>query len=267
MKRVIIALDRSPEAENALNYAAEAAAERNYELILFSVQNVSIHVLNSRLPASELNADLAAKERWLKEKAVQTKEKFGVAATAYFDTGSFFEALQDCIHHTGGEMLVMGMAQKSLEQDMLGNTTTTAINRLKIPVLSIPIEATYKGISKIVFACDIARGIHKEVLEKVRSIAADFGARVEVFNVSGAVTRLAQNKPEIDRSLRGISYYYNSVASSDIIGAIRQEVLDQNADLLVMVPYKYGFWSSLVHKSKTRVMASGSQVPLLTIHL
>ncbi|HBI90470.1 MAG TPA: universal stress protein, partial [Sphingobacterium sp.] len=30
---------------------------------------------------------------------------------------------------------------------------------------------------------------------------------------------------------------------------------------------KYGFWSSLTHRSKTRMMASGLDVPLLTISI
>jgi len=267
MKRIIVAVDRSAEAENALIYAANAAVERQYELTLFSAQYISIHSLHSRLPARELNADLRAKEKWLKDKAAQIENDFGVTTHSYFVSGSFFEELQACIEDTRADMVVMGMAEKSLEQDMLGNTTTAAINRLKIPVLAIPLKAVYQGIKNIVFACDMARAIEQEVLQKVHDIAAESGARVEVFNVNKAVEDLSRYAVDIESSMQGITYYYNSVASSDIISAIKKEVQDQNADLLIMVPYKYGFWGSLVHKSKTRVMASGSNVPLLSISI
>ncbi|MFV0572463.1 MAG: universal stress protein, partial [Xanthomarina gelatinilytica] len=71
----------------------------------------------------------------------------------------------------------------------------------------------------------------------------------------------------IKEGLSGIRYYFRNVASIQIIDAIHTEVKQMEADLLIMVPYKYGFWDSLVHRSKTRVMASESSVPLLSLPL
>jgi hypothetical protein len=34
-----------------------------------------------------------------------------------------------------------------------------------------------------------------------------------------------------------------------------------------MMPNKYGFWGSLIHRSKTRIMASGSEIPLMSLPL
>jgi nucleotide-binding universal stress UspA family protein len=36
------------------------------------------------------------------------------------------------------EMIVMGMEEKSLEQELLGNTTTSIIKKLRTPVLAVP---------------------------------------------------------------------------------------------------------------------------------
>ena len=67
--------------------------------------------------------------------------------------------------------------------------------------------------------------------------------------------------------LQGTNYYYKNVASNVIIEAIQDEITQINADLLIMVPHKYGFWDSLVHISKTRKMASRSEIPLLSLPL
>ena len=268
MKKIIVASDSSIEADNALAYAAKAAVEKDYELILFSLQNFSIHVLNARLPPNSLDSHLQAKEKQLRKKAEMVAKEFGIKVTPYFTTGIFFEEMERCIAETDADMLVMGMAEKSVEQDMLGNTTTAAISKLKIPVMAIPLGVTYKGIKTIVFACDIERGVHKQVLEKVHKIVRSFGAEMDIFNVTTAVDELSEsNKQSIDESMSGVNYYYNDVVSEDVIQAIRDEVVAKKADILIMIPYKYGFWSSLVHKSKTRVMASGSNIPLLSIHL
>ncbi|MNH31162.1 hypothetical protein D3C79_915000 [compost metagenome] len=62
-----------------------------------------------------------------------------------------------------------------------------------------------------------------------------------------------------------VVYYYRNTESTEVIKAIKQEVLDTQTDLLVMIPQKHGFWSSLMHRSKTRAMASGNNIPLLSI--
>lgn len=47
--------------------------------------------------------------------------------------------------------------------------------------------------------------------------------------------------------------------------AIAAEIKEIKADFLVMMPQKRGFWEAVVHRSKTRLMASGLQIPLLSI--
>lgn len=268
MKKIIVATDYSPEAENALQYAAGAAATMGYELILFSLQNASIHVLNARLPADSLNAHIDAKKEYLKEKAKAIQQKFGIEVLPYFATGVFFNKLKQCITRTGADMVVMGMAPHSIEQEVMGNTTTAALHQIQVPVLAVPVNASYNGIKHIIFACDILRGVHKQVLRKVHDIAGEIGARVEIFNVSNVIKIPADShRKDIDESMTGVTYYYHDVASDDVISAIKEEIIMQKADLLIMVPYQYGFWSSLVHKSKTRIMAAGNSIPLLSLHL
>jgi hypothetical protein len=69
----------------------------------------------------------------------------------------------------------------------------------------------------------------------------------------------------IDDGLEGIDYYYKNVQSDSIIEGIANEVKSVAADLLIMVPEQHGFWGSMVHRSKTRIMASGLNIPLFSI--
>lgn len=273
MKRIIIATDFSVEAENAMHYAAAAASERNYEVILFTLQNISIHALNSRISAEGLDQLIKKYQEKLDKVATKLAADYGISVTPYFAMGDFYEELPKCFEAHMADMVVLGMAQKSLEQDLLGNTTTQSLHRLTFPIMAIPLSAKYKGIKNILFACDIVRGVHKEVLERVKSFSQDFGSKVEVFHVSNKVAELIQEKAsnthleEIEQEFSGISYQYKNIQSHEIVKAIKEEVELIQADLLVMVPYRYGFWASLVHKSKTRVMASNNSIPLLSLPL
>lgn len=272
MKKIIVATDFSAEADNAMHYAATAASDGKYEVILFTLQNISIHALNSRISPEALDQLIKKYQEKLNVVSAKLAADYAIKVTPYFAMGDFYEELPKCYEAHHADMVVLGMAQKSLEQDLLGNTTTQSLHRLKFPILAIPLSAKYKSIKNILFACDIVRGVHKQVLENVKSISTDFGAKVEVFHVSNKVAELKQDiianqLAEIRQEFKGISYQYKNVQSNEILKAIKTEMENIQADLLIMVPYRHGFWASLIHKSRTRVMASSNNIPLLSLPL
>jgi nucleotide-binding universal stress UspA family protein len=269
MKKIIIATDYSAEAENAADYAAAVAAEQGHELILFNASEMSIHALNARLSADAMDSMLASYQTNLIQAAGALGKKYQVKVTPYLATGNFYESLVACINQFEADAVVMGMASKSIEQDLMGNTTTAAIHKLPFPILAIPITTQYHGIHNILFACDLEKGVQDTVVERVHEMAKTFGATVEVFYVENKTVELQEAIEAehvcIDKTFEGIDYYYKNMPSSSIIDAIQAEIKNTNADLLVMAPYKYGFWGSMVHRSKTRMMASGNNVPLLSL--
>jgi len=273
MKTIIIASDFSAEAENATMYAATAAAQRGYKVVLFTLQNISVHALNARISAASFDQLLAVYQAKIADIASSLSDLYGIEVLPHMATGNFYEELERCIHQHQADLVVMGMAERSLEQDLLGNTTTVAINRLKFPVLAIPSGARFTGIQKILFASDMLRGVHKSILQKVKEFAADFGAAVEVFHVRDKVAEIVHssiaqtNLDSVKEALSGITYYYKNVQSKLVIAAIKEEMESTAADLLIMVPYKHGFWNAMIHRSKTRIMASGISIPLLSLPL
>ncbi|WP_313268569.1 universal stress protein [Sphingobacterium sp.] len=272
MKRIIVATDYAEEAEHALKFIMEVFAGKEYELVLFSLQNPSIHAMNARLSPDSMFKIFEHQSKVLRHKAEAITAESGVLTIPYLAAGLFYDQITKCIQETNADLLVMGMAKRSFDQDMLGNTTTAAISKLKIPILSIPLGAKFTDLEHILFACDIVRGVQKEILEKVKDFAAEFGAVLEVLNIRKTVEQLNEEKGKETREaindVMGIvSYYYKNVTSNEVVKAIRDEVRESSTDLLVMIPYKYGFWSSLTHRSKTRMMASGLDVPLLTISI
>lgn len=271
MKTIIITADFSKISDNATLYAMQAAEVIGARVILFHLHVVSVHASNARLSPSSLQLSLDQNKELLEKRAEELQNQFQIDVSIAWRTGDFYTELSKVIDESQADLVVMGMAKKSVEQDLLGNTTTAAINKLKIPILAIPEEARFKGIRKVLFACDIARGVQARVLEQVRKLALSFEADVEIFHVSDKIKGMSEHDlpPHLVNAfgdgLDGINYSYKNVASNAVLYAIEQEVKDMNADLVIMVPYKYGFWGSLIHKSKTRAMASGIQKPLLSI--
>lgn len=273
MKTILIATDFSPEASNATVYASNFAADTESKIILFHLYHVSIHALNARVQSSSMDELMAVSRKRLFDAATKLSEVYKIEVVPMWSMGNFQEELQKTIDTTQADIVVMGMVSDSIEQDLLGNTTTAALQSLKFPLLAVPLHAKYTGLKKILFACDITRGVHKTILEKVKDIALRLGAAIEIFHVSKKIFELENRENALHPTapfadgLHGTNYYYKHVASNAIIEAIQEEIAEINADLLIMVPYKYGFWDSLVHISKTRMMASRSEIPLLSLPL
>jgi len=271
MITIIAATDFSDVAENALEYAAAAARQGNARLVLFNSFILPVHAANTLLPASSIQSLMDDNKKKLENRAAQLAEKYGIQVD--FDTNFSFveDEMEAIIAKYDASVFVLGMAPKSLEQDLLGNTTTAAIKKMKFPVLAIPAGAEFKGIKKILFACDVLRGVPKTILSRIKDAAISLNAEVEVFNVSNAIEELQSDQPTlpaddaIGNGLDGVSYYYKNVKSNAVIKEIAREIKAIDADLLIMIPNKYGFWASLVHRSKTRLMASGLEIPLFSI--
>lgn len=268
---IIVATDFSEVAENAVEYAAAIAKHTNSRLILFNSFVIPIHAANTLLPASSIQKLLTDNEIRLIESALALSLDYDIEV-GHESTMAFVEdELKALLLKYEASLVVLGMNTKSLEQDLWGNTTTSAIKKLKFPVLAVPLGAKFEGTRKVLFACDVLSGISEKVLAQVKELAVSLTAEVEVFNVNEALEELKAEGADrlstnaIDDGLEGISYYYKNVKSNAVIAEIEKEIEIFGADMLVMVPKKYGFWASLVHRSKTRMMASGLHIPLLSI--
>lgn len=274
MKTIIVATDFTPVAENAVEYAAAAAKQIGARLVLFHLHVVSIHAVNARVSPSALQDMIDRNRERFEARGEVIRKAYGIDVVIDWYIGDFHESIRASVEQFSADLVVMGMAAKSLEQDLLGNTTTAAIHQLGTPILAVPAGAKFTGVKQVLFACDMLHGAQRAVLSQVRKVASGFGANVAIFHVNKKISEIKQDETigatqneAFDEVFGGMSYYFKEVQSRAVLEAINEEIHAINADILIMVPLRYGFWSSLIHKSKTRIMASQSEVPLLSIPL
>lgn len=267
MRTLIAATDFSEEADNALEYAGAFARESGARVLLFNSFQLPLHTADSLLSVETIKSLQDENEQFLKRRAKELAEKYEIEVNYKLD---FMKDVADQLEHLftqeEADLIIMGMASKSFAQDIFGNTTTAAIMKLKYPVLAIPAEVKFRKLQKILFACDEPGKVPASAMEKISNIAGVFDSRIEIFHVDDQTEKFQQESREVlEIGFRETDHVYKNVPAQEIIGAIEKEAERINADLLVMLPQKYGFWESLIHRSKTRVMASGASLPLLSI--
>ena len=271
MKTIIVCTDFSHEAENATHYAASMAKENKYTIVLFNLQTVSIHALNAQASADFFYTQTLKNQKKLEDKATELTTLYALEITHHLASGNFMEELENCMQIHECDFIVMGMAEKTLEQKLLGNSVTRAIHRIKKPILIVPSHIEYTGIRKILFAYDTHKSMTWTAMNDIYYFINEFNAEIEVFNVNDSLEDFTEVIHDIDLNsgydLDDIKYSFKMIQSIEVIKAIEEEIRLTNPDLLTMVPYKYNLVESLFHRSKTAIMAYKNKVPLLSIPL
>ncbi|MFP8894855.1 MULTISPECIES: universal stress protein [Chryseobacterium] len=271
MKTIIVCTDFSHEAENATHYAASMAKENKYRIVLFNLQSVSIHALNAQVSADFFYTQTLKNQKKMEDKAAELKRLYTVETQHHLASGNFIEELENCMQIHDCDFIVMGMAEKTLEQKLLGNSVTRAIHRIKKPILIVPAHIEYTGIRKILFAYDTHKSMTWSAMNDIYHFINEFNAEIEVFNVSERLEDFAEVIHDIDLNsgydLDDIKYSFKMIQSIEVIKAIEEEIKLTSPDLLTMIPYKYNLVESLFHRSKTAIMAYKNKLPLLSIPL
>jgi nucleotide-binding universal stress UspA family protein len=271
MKTIIAATDYTELAENAVEYAASVARANKVRLILLNDYSIPVHASNAHMSAAIVQKMLDRNEARLKERAMNLAKLYEIEVI-HKSTFSFVEdEVENLITEFGADLVVMGMGDKTIWQDLWGNKTTDMIQKKYVPVMAVPLSAKFENTKRVLFACDVLHGISKLLLARVKNLAVTIHAELEVLLINETIEKLKLEHDahkilqNIDLSLEGANFYYKHEESDQVIASIKKEIERFDADLLIMVPEQHGFWDSVIHRSKTLEMASGLGIPLLSI--
>ena len=268
MKPIIVATDYSECAEAAIRYAALIARYTKTDLHLFNVHSFDIHALNGLINAAEMKRSSENNQLRLENYAENLSDKFNIPMTARTFTMFTEETLGELVSNLNAGMIVMGMNKNFDENRLSGSVSNTIISNTRVPVLVVPEGLKLKLPERILFACDYQTIPDEGHFEALKAMANSFGAELRIFHVSEQNTVLKDKvaiTEKIEAYIGDIHHSFKEKHQSDTLTALEAEVNEFEADIVIMSPHKYGFWSSLFHRSKTREMALRSTVPLLSV--
>jgi nucleotide-binding universal stress UspA family protein len=264
MRNLLVATDFTEVGNNTVNYVLEAAKDINANVVVYHFFKLSGHSANAMISTKEMDRMLAQKKLGFENYVSKLSIIHNIKITAVFKHVDFFDELQQTIDDVQPMLLAFGMPAKSLEQEIFGSITKMALRRTDFPVLAIPPGYIYKKVKHVVYACDMRKGVHAIILQKIKRYAMVFNASVEILHVGSSVNELVARNA-VAAALDGIHFYYKDIEAASVMQGILDEVDATNADVVIMTPHKYGFWSSMLHRSKTLGILSKSKVPILSI--
>jgi hypothetical protein len=186
------------------------------------------------------------------------------------DFGFLQERIADVVEQTGADMIVMGITGGGrLEEVVIGSNTTHVVQHVAVPVLIVPADARWQPTRRLGWACD-----YKDILHTTPALSIK-----KVINVLGASLVVVHN--DEDPNAFDPDKFYNNVVlaelfsseqakfvqvnNDDFTHAIDQFIGDYHIDMMLIVPKKHSWLSSLFTRSHTTRLAFQTHIPLLCV--
>lgn len=273
MKTILVPTDYSETASNALQYAIELAKDVSADIVL-------VHTYHPPITAGEAPVVLVTPQD-LHEEHVQSLKKLEAEVDAKLHSSSRVrsiirigftgEEIETVATENDVDLIVMGITGAGkVAQALIGSNALTVIGKTKIPVLTIPKEAHYKPVQKIVLAFDAKNELKKPVLDSLKSLITLFNAELIVVDVvdphSQPTVQNAVATVKLESALSTIKHQIVFPQSTNVAEELQISAQAHNADWLVLIPHSYNFLQGLFHKSNTKEIAFHTHTPLLTLH-
>ena len=278
MKTILVPTDFSPNANKALDYAAELAKLGNAEIILLYVTGLSHASLNENVILQEdYDRDLMEKtHRQLELLAQAAREVAGIKVTHQVYNGFVEEAIKECAAKNKADLVVMGtVGDAAAKEKLFGSITAAVIGHSDIPVLAIPLLFEWTPPENILLAMNDFYEAPQAV-DTVFKIATLFNIPVliTVFTDEAKAEAIVylDNRRNIEIFCKAQKQLYPGllidaapVYGDDFEHAIESFIANKNVSMLAMLTHKRNFIQSIFHRSMTKKMSYHTDIPLLSI--
>jgi nucleotide-binding universal stress UspA family protein len=269
MQTILVPTDFSDNAKNALDYAAQLAKRLNASVVLLHAYMLPTPV--SEVPYVMLNAEEMQKEneRIARDAVDKIKATYGIDATSIVRLGFPTDEIDAVIEDQPIDLIVMGMKGKGALEKMMGSTTTSAIKKIKKPILVVPEHAVYNDIKQITYATDFSYTVGFHVYDLLLELIKTFNAKLHIVHVQKKAEEQtvtgSTGMTQLDPAFKAIPYEFHIVTDSAVKHGIESYLQEHRTDLLVMVTHGHSFLERLFGKSHTKAMVYDTHVPLLVL--
>lgn len=274
MHTIIVPTDFSDTSKNAARFAIQVAAQvPDTQILLY---NVFRRVLSGS-DGSPLADEPDARKKIVLAALEHMKADLLTIASATItciaeEESSFLDSLERLARHQKADIIIMGITGSTkLEQIFMGSNALNMIDRNVCPVMVVPPDASFKGIKNILFATDM-QDVQKSIpIKPLQSVLNLFQPMVHIVNVDSdhyveVTQEYKTERAKLEEMLKDYKKEFYFIRMFDFIDAINQFTKDKNIDVIITVPRKNSFLSSLFKTSHTQKLVYHSSVPLVAIH-
>lgn len=273
--RILVPVDFSDAARNALHYALKWAAEYGLDVEV-------VHAFASTLadPAQPYFVPVQEEEQRAMEQRlatfveeVRSPELEQIKVRTQAIAGYPVETITELSKDPSVALIIMATTgEHDLLEKMFGSVSTAVSRMAWAPVLLVPPGVTFERYRNIVYATNL-EATDRQMIRQVVALAHFFRANIHFVHV---VTDPEQAEAVEDavfaqifegEQLPPVAFHLVGIRDDKPWEALSRYAREHKADLLITVTRHRSFWERMMHKSVTKRLALGTTIPMLVLHL
>lgn len=275
--KLLVPIDFSDNATNALDFACRLALEIPCELTVFHsypLQPKNPFMKLEEILALEKQEEAKAQEK-LHEfiKFFRSRSPFFDQIKIHFSTrlGFAVENVISLTENKNFDLIVMGTkGAGDVKTKLLGTNTAVVMDNVACPVLAVPAEAAWSGMQKIVLATDL-NDFRFEEAKTLIAIARVFKTQLILVHIHHSQHEKRKFDYDSFLHLSKTDLQYDDIQviemmDDDLQQQLNKFVQDQGANILAMTIKHRSFFQKIFYPDISRELFYQSKVPLLALH-
>lgn len=270
--KIVLTTDFTPAADNAIDYTLHLfKEEKEVEYILFLAYKSMIPYSQTPPAIPVPNNDALEEKLNAKLREVNEQLVASVKINSVLKTGTLGATLATLIEEEDPDLIVMGSREKStMERMTLGSNVLEAAHKIQCPILTIPLEAKYDGLEKIVFASDLEPlEVDYTSINILKSLASKARKKMEVLHIFGkgksdkdSLKEKIEDTP-LHRYLWDVEHIHTPQINNSTEDGLTNYIQETEPDLMTLIPRKRNFLEKIFHNSLTERMVYHTKIPML----
>ena len=270
MKNILIPVDFSDNAYNALLYGCALAKEINAEIILIHCYQIPLGqgtVMIDFLDILEKDS-MQGLNKFLNRVQSET-EYFDIEIKTHSYNGFLTEGIDELIIKYEPVMIVMGTTGGSnFSKRFFGSNTSAVIKRVDIPVLAIPSGAKWQGWNHTLLATDFIPVKTGSCYQRLKKLTNGMPVHVEILHVITPEEKqedFSKLESQMIDSVKTENLEFHYQPGESVVDGILHYTKEHPCDVIVMLKRKHGFLEQLFVESATRKMSLHTKNPILIL--
>ncbi|HSC53668.1 MAG TPA: universal stress protein [Phnomibacter sp.] len=272
MLTILVPTDFSATAINSGKYAANLAKNIGaHKIVLYNAYSMPLATEMSWAFLQTEEVQKASEESLATLKAdMQSWTDNSIEIDAISDFGFLQERISDIATEVKADLIVMGITGGGkLEEVFIGSNTTHIINHVKVPVLIVPPDASWKPVANVGWACDYKDVLKTTPAEAIKAVLEKLHAKLIVGhndpNPGAFNPEYYHNNALVGELFRKVQPEFIEVAGEKFTDAMDHFIVEQKIDMMLVIPKKHGWLESIFRRSHTTRLAFHTHIPLLCI--
>ena len=274
MKKILFPTDFSETANNAFLYALNLAKSIDAQVYVLHVYelpmitgSLSAGLIQNVYETVELGSFENFKDNIPQLRQIAADNELSdIPLKFILEEGNFLYILRETIEEESVDFVVMGTNGNSgFERFLFGSNTINTITSMKIPILSVPQELSFKGFKNIGFTT-IFDQKDKDALKYLIEIANRHQAKIHCMHVSKD-GKFNQQVLEVWKDqFANDPVVFEIYNDADPTNAVLDFIKEKQIDLLTVVSRNKGFFDNIFSPGFTKRIANKNITPLFVFH-